>query len=114
MFLLFLEKGMATYSSVLTWRIPWTTASQVPLSMGIHQARILTGVDCHSLVQVIEPRSPSLHADSLLSEPTGKPKNTGVGSLFLLQGNFPTQELKRVLLQCRQILYQLSIREALC
>ena len=33
----------------------------------------------------MEPRSPTLQADSLLSEPVGKPKNTGVGSLSLLQ-----------------------------
>ena len=46
----------------------------------------------------IEPRSPALQADSLLSEPPEKPKNTGVGSLSLLQGNFPTQELKPGLL----------------
>ena len=32
----------------------------------------------------IEPRSPALQADSLPAEPQGKPKNTGVGSLFLL------------------------------
>ena len=56
----------------------------------------------------IEPRSLALQAYSLLSEPPGKPKNTGVGSLFLLQGNFPTQGLKWDLLHCRQILYQLS------
>ena len=30
--------------------------------------------------------------DSLLSEPPGKPKNTGVSSLSLHQGIFPTQE----------------------
>ena len=41
----------------------------------------------------IEPRSPALQADSLLSEPPGKPKNTGVGSLSLLQGIFPTQQI---------------------
>ena len=35
-------------------------------------------------------------------------KNTGVGSLSLLQGIFPTQELNQGLLHCRQILYQLS------
>ena len=35
-------------------------------------------------------------------------KNTGVGSLFLLQGIFPTQELNQGLLHCRWILYQLS------
>jgi len=33
-----------------------------------------------------------LQVDSLLSEPAGKPKNTGVGSLSLTQGIFPTQE----------------------
>ena len=41
----------------------------------------------------IKPRSPALQADSLPSEPPGKPKNTGVGSLSLLQGIFLTQEL---------------------
>ena len=34
--------------------------------------------------------------------------NTGVGSLFLLQGIFPTQESNWGFLPCRQILYQLS------
>ena len=56
----------------------------------------------------IEPRSPALEADSLPAEPPGKPKNTGVGSLSLLQRIFPTWELNRDLLQGRQILYQLS------
>jgi len=49
-----------------------------------------------------------LQADSLPAEPQGKPKNTGMGSLSLLQGIFPTQESNRDLLHCRQILYQLS------
>ena len=40
----------------------------------------------------IKPRSP---ADSLPAEAQWKPKNTGVGSLSLLQGSFPTQELNR-------------------
>ena len=35
-------------------------------------------------------------------------QNTGVGSLSLLQGIFPTQELNQDLLHCRWILYQLS------
>ena len=55
----------------------------------------------------IEPRSPTLQADSLLAEPPGKPKNTGVGSLFLLQRVFLTQESNWGLLHCRQILCQL-------
>ena len=44
----------------------------------------------------IQARSPALQADSLPAEPQGKPKNTGVGSLSLLQQIFPTQELNRV------------------
>ena len=37
----------------------------------------------------IKPRSPALKADSLSSEPQGKPKNTGVDSLSLVHGIFP-------------------------
>ena len=35
----------------------------------------------------VEPRSPILQVDFLPAEPQGKPKNTGVGSLSLLQGS---------------------------
>ena len=44
----------------------------------------------------IEPRFPALQADSLTAEPPGKPKNTGVGRLSLLQGIFLTQDRTRV------------------
>ena len=57
--------------------------------------------------------SHSIMSDSLwphgLYSPRDSPgQNTGVGSLFLLQGIFPTQESNRGLLHCRRILYQLS------
>jgi len=42
----------------------------------------------------IEPRPPALQADSLLSKLLGKPKNTGVGGLSLLQGNLPDPEIE--------------------
>ena len=58
----------------------------------------------------IKLRSPALQADSLPAEPQGKPKNTGVGSLSLLQGIVPTQESNQGLLNCRRILYQLSYK----
>ena len=51
---------------------------------------------CHALLQGIFPSqgsNPGLQADSLPFEPSGKPKNTGVGSLSLLQGIFLTEEL---------------------
>ena len=56
----------------------------------------------------IEPKSPTLQADSLPAEPPGKPKNTGVGSLTILQQIFLTRESNWGLLHCRRILYQLS------
>ena len=49
----------------------------------------------------IEPMSPALKADSLPAELQEKPKNTRVGSLSLLQGIFPIQELNWGLLLCR-------------
>ena len=49
-----------------------------------------------------------MRADSLPSKPPGKPKNTGVSSLSLLQGIFLTQESNWGLLHCRRIFYQLS------
>ena len=61
----------------------------------------------------IEPRSPALQVDSSLGEPPGKPKNTGVGSLSLLQGILPTQESNLGLLRCRRILYQLNYQGSL-
>ena len=56
----------------------------------------------------IEHKSPTLQANSLPTEPPGKPKNTGMCSLSLLQGIFLTQESNWGLLYCRWILYWLS------
>ena len=56
----------------------------------------------------IKPRSPASIPDSLPAEPPGKLKNAAVGSLFLLQQIFLTQESNQCLLHCRQMLYQLS------
>ena len=86
-----------------------------PMNYTVHrtlQARILEQVAFLSPGDLpntgTEPRSPALQVDSLPAEPQGKPKNTGVGSLSLLQGIFLTQESNRGLLHCRRILYQLS------
>ena len=65
-----------------------------------------TGVGSVSLLQGI--RSPTLQVDSLPAEPQGKPKNTGMDNLSLLQQIFQTQESNQGLLQCRWILCQLS------
>ena len=57
----------------------------------ILQARILEWVAFPFSRESSQPKSPILLADSLPAEPQGKPKNPGVGSLSLLQGNSPTQ-----------------------
>ena len=79
---------------------------------GLLQARILEWVafpfSRGSSHPGIERMTPALQVDSLPAEPQGKPKNTGVGSLPLLQQIFPTQEWNWGLLHCRWILYQLS------
>ena len=72
---------------------------------GILQARILQWVDFPFSRDLLnpgfEPRSPALHVDSLPAKPQGKPKNTGVGSLSLLQWIFPAQQMNQGLLHCR-------------
>ena len=42
----------------------------------------------------------------------GKPVTTGVGSLSCLKANFPTQQSNWGLLNCRQVLYQLSYKRS--
>ena len=79
---------------------------------GIFQERILEWVAMPSSRGSSQPRDraqvSALWVDALPSEPPGKPKNTGVGSLSLCQENFPTQESNQDLLHRRWILYQLS------
>ena len=90
----------------------WTVAHKAPLSMRLSRQEYQSGLPCPPPGDLptpgIEPRSPALQVDSLLSEPPGMPKNTGVGSLSRLQGIFQTQEMNQSLLDCRRIFYQLS------
>ena len=83
---------------------------------GIFQARILEWVvmpsSRGSSQPRVKPRSPTLQANSLSSETPGKPKNTGVGSLSLLQGIFLTKESNQGLLPCKWMLHQLSYQES--
>ena len=59
----------------------------------------------HSVMSVM---SDYLWPHGLYSPWNSPGQNTGVGSLCLLQGIFPTQGLNPVIPHCRQILYQLS------
>ena len=70
------EKGMATHSSIPSWEIPWTVACQA-MSLGFSRQEYWNGLPFPSPGDLpnpgIELQSPTLQADSLLSEPPGKP-----------------------------------------
>ena len=91
---------------------PWTAAHQAPLSMGFSRQEDWNGLPYPPPGYLPNPgiklRSPALQVDSLPAEPPEKPKNTGIGSLSLLQGILPIQESNWGLLHCRWIPYQLS------
>ena len=68
---------LSHFSCVQLCATQWTIAHQVPLSMGILQARILEWIAMPSLPgdlpnPGIKPRPPALKADSLPSEPPRK------------------------------------------
>ena len=87
-----LQKGMATHSSILAWRITWTEEPGGLQSMGLQRVRHNwhnTFIICISSVQF----SRSVMSDSLRGH---------------LQGIFATQVLNPGLLYCRWILYHLS------
>ena len=56
----------------------WTVAHQGPLSMGFSRQEYWHGLPCVPSGDLpnpgIEPRSPTLRVDSLLSDPPGKPE----------------------------------------
>ena len=58
---------------------PWTVAYQAPLSIGFPRQESWSEWSLPSPGDLpnpgVKPRSPALQADSLLSEPPGKPKN---------------------------------------
>ena len=59
---------------------PWTAACQAPLSMGFSKQEYWSGLPFPSPRDLpdlgIEPRSPALLADSLLTELCGKPQTS--------------------------------------
>ena len=67
-------------SRVQLFVTPWTVAYQAPLSMEFSRQEYWSGLPFPSPGDLpdpgIEPRSPALQADALLSEPPGKPHLT--------------------------------------
>ena len=72
-----LEQGTATCSSIQAWRSPWTEEPDGLQSMEFSRPEHYSGPLFPSPGDLpnpgIEPRSPASQADSLLSEPLGKP-----------------------------------------
>ena len=62
------------FSRVRLCVTPRTVAPQAPLSMRFSRQEYWSGLSCPSLGDLPEPGSPTLQADSLPSEPPGKPK----------------------------------------
>ena len=65
-------------SHVRIFAAPWTAAYQAPLSMGFSRQGYWSGLPLPSPGDLpdpgVEPRSPTLQADALTSEPPGKPE----------------------------------------
>ena len=79
--------GLVT-KSCPTIAIPWTVVRQAPLSVEFSRPEYWSGWAFPSPGDLsnpgVEPRYTTLQANSLPAEPAGKPKNIGVGSLYLL------------------------------
>ena len=73
---------------------PWTVACQDPLTMRFSRQEYWRGLPCPSLRDLplpgIKPRSPTLQASSLLSEPPGKSKKQ---NCILKSNTFPLSRL---------------------
>ena len=102
-----------SYQTLVT---PWTVACQAPLSMGFSRQEYWSGLPFPSPGDLpnlgMEPRSPLLQVDSLPAEPQGKPRNTGVGSLPLLQHIFHPRNWTGVSCIAGRFFTNWAIREA--
>ena len=93
--------GVITYleSDILEYEVKWALLGSITTNKASGGGGIPV-----ELFQVLK--------DGLYSLWNSPGQNTGVGSLSLLQGIFPTQESNPGLSHCRWILYQLSQKES--
>ena len=75
-----LQKGTATYSSILAWKIPWTEKPGGPHSMGFSRQEYWSGLPCpppgdlpHTGIKPSSLGSPALAGRSFTAEPAVKP-----------------------------------------
>ena len=84
------EVKVKSLSRVRLFVTPWTVAYQAPLSMGFSRQEYWSGLPFPSPGHLpnpgIKPGSPTLEADTLTSEPPGKPKqmlSLGIYNVFV-------------------------------
>ena len=81
-------KVVKLLSHVRLFETPWTAAYQAPQSLEFSRQEYWNGVPFPSAGDLpnpgIEPRSPALQADALLSEPLGKPSNSTIRFLVAI------------------------------
>ena len=79
----------AVLSHIWLFATPWTVTLRLLCPWGFFRQEFWGGLPCPPPGDLPNPgiklRSPALQVNSLTSEPPGKPKNTGVGKLSLLQ-----------------------------
>ena len=77
MYIMKVKVKVKSLSRVRLFVIPWTVAHQAPPSLGFSRQEYWSGLPFLSPGDLpdpgIEPRSPALQADTLTSEPPGKP-----------------------------------------
>ena len=73
--------ALSCFSRVQLFATSWTIAHQAPLSAGFSRQEYWSWLPCPPLgdllnpgIESASPVSPALQADSLLTEPSGKPK----------------------------------------
>ena len=76
---MYMKVKVKSLSCVRHFATLWTVAHQAPPSMGFSRQEYWSGLPFPSPGDLpdpgIEPRSPALQADALISEPPGKPMN---------------------------------------
>ena len=88
-----LSEWVKLLSHVWLFATPWTVAYQAPLSVGFSRQEYWSGLPFPSPGDLpnpgIEPRSPALRADTLPSEPPGKPYHTYLWVVWSWISMFP-------------------------
>ena len=80
---------------IFAWNVPLVSLIFLKRSL-VFPILLFSSISLHWLLSGIKPRSPALWMDSLPDEMPGKPKNTGVGSLSLLQESSQPRNRTRI------------------